>query len=78
MIGKRGDEEYPIKDDRFVLEFYAAHKDAAPEQLVHDVLTNEAMWGEDLTQLPGFEKAVCDDYKLIQEKGAYEAMKTLA
>ena len=33
----------------------------------------------DLTAIPGLEAAVCEDLKLIQEKGAYEMMKrTLA
>ena len=48
--------EYTAQDDAFVLDFYAAHAGADDAQLVHDVLTNEQMWGEDLTQIAGLEE----------------------
>ena len=67
--------DYVVSDDRWVLEFYAARKDAAPEALVHDVLTNEQMWGQDLTQVPGLEPEIVRILKLIREKGALEAYK---
>lgn len=64
---------YVCSDDRWALEFYFAHKDDSAEDLVHAVMTNEQMWGQDLTQVPGFEKAVVDGLKLIREKGAKAA-----
>ena len=45
LICKRGDQEYAVKDDRPVLEFYFAHKDDAPADLAKAVLSNEAFWG---------------------------------
>ena len=45
--------EYTAQDDAFVLDFYAAHAGADDAELVHDVLSNEQMWGEDLTQIAG-------------------------
>ena len=36
-------------------------------------MTNEQMWGQDLTQVPGFEKAVADCLVFIREKGAKAA-----
>ena len=65
--------EYTVSDDRWVLEFYNAHRDDSPEALVHAVMTNADMWGQDLTQVPGFEAEVVRILKLIREKGAREA-----
>lgn len=65
--------EYTVSDDRWVLEFYYAHKDDSEEELVHAVLTNEQMWGEDLTKVPGFESEVVRILKLIRTEGAKAA-----
>ncbi len=65
--------EYTVSDDRWVLEFYNSHKADAPEALVKAVLTNEKMWGQDLTQIAGLEAKVVSDLKLIREKGALAA-----
>ena len=65
--------EYTVSDDRWVLEFYAAHKDDAPEALVHAVMTNTEMWGQDLTEVKGFEAEVVRILKLIREEGALAA-----
>ncbi len=76
MIGRRENGDiYEIKDDRKVLEFYYAHKDVAAEELVHDVLSNTDFWDEDLTKLKGAETSVLAAYRMICEKGTYEAMK---
>ena len=65
--------EYTVNDDRWVLEFYAAHRDDTPEALVHAVMTNTDMWGQDLTQVPGFEAEVVRILKVIREDGAKAA-----
>lgn len=65
--------EYTVSDDRWVLEFYHAHKDDAPAALVHAVMTNEQMWGQDLTKIAGFEAAVVQNLELIREQGAKAA-----
>ncbi len=75
LLAERKGETYTIKDDRSVLEFYASHKEDTVEQLVHAVCTNEAFWGEDLTQLDGFEAAVCADLEKIRTDGAYALMQ---
>ena len=77
MIGKRGDEEYTINDDRFVLEFYAEHKDDDPKTLAYAVCRNTQMWGEDLSEIPGFADAVADYLTQIKEKGMYEVLKSV-
>ena len=71
--------EYTSNDTKEVLEFFYDHKADSAEALTHAVLSRTDYWGMDLTAIPGLEAAVCEDLKLIQEKGAYEMMKrTLA
>ena len=36
-------------------------------------MTNEQMWGQDLTKVPGFEAATVKNLKLIREQGARAA-----
>ena len=64
---------YTCSDDRWALEFYYAHKDDSAEDLVHAVMTNEQMWGQDLTAIPGFEAATVANLKLIREQGTLAA-----
>lgn len=66
---------YPVSDDRDILEFFAAHKNDSPEDLVHAVCCQSGFWGMDLTCLPGLETAVCADLKVILQKGAYRLMQ---
>lgn len=77
LIGSRTGNDYTIKDDQAVLDFYLAHKDDSVKDLVHAVCTNTDFWGEDLTKLDGFESAVCDYLTQIREDGTYAVMKTL-
>ena len=65
--------EYTVSDDRWVLEFYYAHKDDSAADLVHAVMTNEQMWGQDLTKIAGFEAAVVADLEKIRKDGALAA-----
>ena len=67
--------EYTVSDDRWVLEFYWEHRDASAEALVHDVLTNEKMWGQDLSSIPGLEAEVVRILKIIRMQGALAAYK---
>lgn len=65
--------EYMCFDDRWVLEFYYAHRNDSVEDLVHAVMTNEEMWGQDLTEIPGFEAATVENLKKIRTRGAVAA-----
>ena len=65
--------EYICSDDRWVLEFYYDHRNDSAAGLVHAVMTNEQMWGSDLTAVEGFERAVTAGLELIREKGAAAA-----
>ncbi len=77
LIGDREGNSYTIKDERTVLEFYYAHRDENVKDLVHAVCTNTAFWGEDLTEITGFETAVCNYLKQICEKETYAVMEAL-
>ena len=65
--------EYVCSDDRWVLEFYYDHRSDGPEDLVHAVMTNRQMWGQDLTEVPGFEQATAANLKKIRSEGAAAA-----
>ena len=64
---------YVVSDDRWVLDFYWAHRADSPAELVHAVMTNADMWGRDLTQVPGFENVVVKDLEQIRSQGALAA-----
>ena len=67
--------EYTVSDDRWVLEFYWEHRGDSPEALVHAVMSNTKMWGQDLTEIAGFEAEVVRILKQIREEGALAAYK---
>lgn len=64
---------YLCSDDRWVLSFYYEHRNDSAEELVHAVMTNEAMWGQDLTKIPGFESASVENLLKIRTEGALAA-----
>ncbi len=64
---------YVCSDDRWALEFYYAHKDDSVADLVHAVMTNEQMWGQDLTAIEGFEAATVANLTKIRTEGAMAA-----
>ncbi|MCI8423452.1 MAG: tagaturonate reductase [Lawsonibacter sp.] len=66
-------DTYTCSDDRWVLEFYYAHRNDSVEDLVHAVMTNEQMWGQDLTKVAGFEAATVENLKKIRTEGAVAA-----
>lgn len=76
MTGERDGEAYSIKDDESVLSFFEElHKRTSDaKELANAVLTNEALWGEDLTKLPGLEEAIAHDISEIQTKGMLQAV----
>ena len=68
--------EYTVSDDRWALEFYWNHREDSAEDLVHAVLTNEEMWGQDLTKISGLEKAVTEKLIQIRTEGAKAAYQS--
>ena len=77
LVASRGTNEYTVKDDRSVLEFYAAHKDDSIAEYVHAACSNTEFWGEDLSLIPDFESTVVSYLETIEAKGTYEVMKDI-
>ncbi len=67
---------YTCSDDRWVLEFYWDHRDDSVEQLVHAVMTDTRMWGQDLTRIAGFEAATVENLKKIRREGSIAAYRS--
>ncbi|MBQ4430254.1 MAG: hypothetical protein II877_02035, partial [Synergistaceae bacterium] len=77
LVCKREKNTYTVNDDRWVLEFYYAHRNDSPEELMHAVMTNTEMWGQDLTAIAGFEAEAVKDLKKIRNDGAEAAFKSV-
>jgi len=77
LIARRGEEEYSIKDDQAVLDFFLAHHTDSNEELVRAILDDTDFFGEELKNLAGFREAVLRNLNLIDDKGMYETMRTL-
>jgi len=75
LVGRRGNEEYPICDDRAILEFFLAHKDDTPEALADAVCSREDWWGLDLHTVPTFVEETKRQLRLIGEKGMHAAIE---
>lgn len=64
---------YKVQDDAWALDFYYEHREDSAGDLVHAVLTNEKMWGEDLSKIEGLEAKVTENLIKIREDGAEAA-----
>ncbi len=73
-IGKR---LYQVRDDEKVLDFYASHKTTKLDDLVHLVMSDKNLWGQDLTEIEGFELAVIENLNEINKKGVKPAIKKM-
>ena len=62
-----------MQDDEAVLAFYEERKDLDAADLVRDVLSNEAFWSRDLTQIPGLADKTAGYLELIRTEGAHAA-----
>ena len=65
----RGEETYTLQDDAAVLAFFAETGDIAPADQVKAFLSNEAFFGQNLTQVPRLADTVTDMYADILDKG---------
>ncbi len=74
LVCKRGSESYTLQDDAAVLQFFAAHNDAAPADTVQAFLSNETFFGRDLTLVPGLAESVSASYQAILEQGMIAVM----
>ena len=70
LIGSRGTNTYEIHDDADKLAKVAEWAALTDDKYIHNIMTQTEWWGEDLTQIAGFEKAVAGHFSRIAEVGA--------
>ena len=67
LIAKRANGDvYSVRDDEAVLRFFAENSSKASCEFVALAASNEAFWGEDLTEYDGFAAEVTNWYDLIR------------
>ncbi len=76
--GERDGAAYPVRDDPWVLEFFADHKADDNAALAKAVVNDERLWDGELAKIEGLEAAVAAALDRIDEIGMYEAMKECA
>jgi tagaturonate reductase len=75
-VGKLNDSTYIINDDQ--AGAYAERwGKLAIEDVVHETLADLTLWGNNLSALPGFEKAVLENLQLIIGNGALAAINKI-
>ncbi len=67
---------YTVSDDRWVLEFFYAHRNDSIDALVHAVLTNSKMWDMNLAEIEKIEETVKQNLIKIRNDGAEAAYKS--
>ncbi|MBU9937735.1 MAG: altronate oxidoreductase, partial [Ferruginibacter sp.] len=67
---------YPIQDDK-AFYFFKKWQNAKPGSMAVSVLRDTALWGQDLSSLPGFAEAVQEKLNAIEELGMAAVMDTL-
>lgn len=78
LIGDRNGSPYEIRDDRAVLEFFAANSKKLPvKEFVAALASRTDFWGEDLAKYRGFADAVTEDLELVRKDGMTAAVKSL-
>ena len=72
----RGEQPYPVRDDAHVLSFFEGmSREMPPEKLAKEALSNAALWGEDLTKVPGLQEQVTAQLAAIRDLGVRAAME---
>lgn len=78
LIGDRNGEAYEIKDDKKVLEFFAANsKSKSTRDFVTAFASNTDFWGEDLTKYNGFVDMVAGYLDDIKKNGMIATVEAL-
>ena len=74
LIGYRDGQEYQIKDDMSVLEFFRDHCAKETREFVTAFLGREDFFGQDLNRITGLTDAIVNDLTDIREKGMRAAL----
>ena len=76
--GERSGESYPVRDDAWVTDFFAEHKDDDNAALAGAVVNDERLWDGELARVEGLEAAVAAALNRIDAVGMYEAFRECA
>jgi tagaturonate reductase len=72
MRGQSG----PVTDDRAA--YFKDLWQKEPDEVVKSALSDQGLWGADLTEVPGFEAAVRESLGTLMNKGAAAALAQLS
>jgi tagaturonate reductase len=74
FYGEWQGKEYVIQDD-FAAYFFEKWSKLTPAQLADEVLADAALWGADLSAIPGFAQAVKDNIASLLETGVAKTIQ---
>ena len=82
LSGSRGSERYPIRDDADVLSFMSGcwdsfEKSGSSAEFAAAVLSNEVLWGQDLTKVDGLTERISEYIAAILKTGMRSALRSL-
>ena len=73
--GEYNGNVYPIKDDQAGY-YYEIWQQGSVQNVVKKVLSNERLWGGDMSQIAGFQKAVYQMVQAITQAGVLETIQS--
>lgn len=74
FYGEWQGKEYHIQDD-FAAYFFEKWSKLKPAQLADEVLADTALWGADLSAIPGFAQAVKENMSALLENGVAKTIQ---
>ena len=77
LVGNRNGEEYTIRDDKDVLDFFKANSSKAPKEFTQAFLSTEKFFGQDLTKVAGLVDAVASYITDIRANGMRAVVEEL-
>jgi tagaturonate reductase len=78
FYGKHNGNFYPVKDESAGYFYEKRKAQKNDEQFAAAILKDSSIWGTDLSQLPGFEQAVTEKIKEINEQGMATVLQPAA
>lgn len=75
LIGTRDGKDYPIKDDKEVLEFFAENAALPSHKLAEVFLSKESFHGQDLSKIEGLTKTVGTYIEEIRANGMRKTLE---
>lgn len=77
LIGKRNGQDYLIRDDEAVLQWFYDHRNDDAQAFIDALVKNENFWGDALAKVDGFAETAGEMLARILELGMAEAMKEM-